>query len=117
MTAIVPTKRGDTLKLLFRAKNRLGIAQPLTDCTARLQLRNQQGNRVFVNASSEPGGGLIIDAEAGTVALDVPFTETEQLAVQTCYADLEMTFSGIDRVSTETFQVKFGRDETRDLPE
>lgn len=117
MTVLVPTKRGDTLKLLFRAKNALGVAQTLPDCTARLQLRNKAGNRVYVNASSEPGEGLTIDANAGTVALDVPFTDTELLAVQTCYADLEMTFSGTDRISTDTFQVKFTRDETRDLPE
>ena len=116
MTIIVPVKRGDTLSLLFTAKNARRVAQPLTGCSARLQLRNKAGNRVYVNASSAPGEGLTIDESAGTVALDVPYTATELLDPETCYGDLELTWDTGERRSSETFQVKFCEDQTRDIP-
>lgn len=116
MTATVGLKRGDSLNLLFSVTDSDGDAYALTDCTARLQLRNKQGNRVYLSATSDPADGLTIDAVAGTIALDVDFADTELLAPGTYYADLEMTFSGTDRKSTDTFQVRIEADITKDVP-
>ncbi len=115
MTATVGLKRGDSLHLLFSVIDDAGDAYALTDCTARLQIRNRSGSRVYLSATSDPADGLTIDAVAGTIALDVDFADTEDLAPVTYYADLEMTFSGTDRKSTDTFQIKIEADITQDI--
>lgn len=116
MTEIVNVKRGDSLNLLFSVVDGDGDAYALTDCTARLQIRNKSGSRVYLSATSDPADGLVIDAVAGTIAFAADFTDTEDLAPGTYYSDLEMTFSGVDRQSTETFQIKIAADITKDIP-
>lgn len=116
MTAIVNLKRGDSLNLLFSVVDGDGDPYDLTDCTARLQIRNKSGSRVYLSATSDPADGLTLDAVAGTIALAVDFADTEDLAPGTYYSDLEMTFSGTDRKSTDTFQVRIEADITQDVP-
>ena len=116
MTATVSLKRGDSLHLLFSVIDDAGDAYALTDCTARLQIRNRSGSRVYLSATSDPADGLTIDAVAGTIALSVAFADTEDLVPATYYADLELTFNGTERRSSETFQVRITQDITQDLP-
>ena len=46
----------------------------------------------------------------------MPYTATELLDPETCYGDLELTWDTGERRSSETFQVKFCEDQTRDIP-
>ncbi len=116
MSGTITTKRGDTLRLLFSIKDSAGAAYDLSDCTARLQLRDKGGENVFVNATSDPADGLTVDTVAGTIALAVAFADTEDLVPGTYYADLELTFNGTERRSSETFQVRITQDVTQDVP-
>lgn len=114
--SVVSVKRGDTLSLLFSIKDSAGAAYDLSDCTARLQIRNKSGSRVYLSATSDPADGLTINAVAGTIALAVAYADTEELVPGTYYADLELTFNGTERRSSETFQVRIAQDITQDVP-
>lgn len=115
--ATVTVKRGDTLALVFHCLDADGDPQPLTECSARLQLRAKVGTGTTVYAEATTDGGeLVIDAPIGTVTLTLPFADTEDLPIQTYESDLELTFPGGERVSSETFQIKILKDITRDQP-
>lgn len=114
MTITFTTKRGDTISLLFSAKDILGGIQTLEDCQARIQLRDRADN-VLVESSSELGDDIIIDAEAGTVAWVVPYEETESLNSATYYADLELTYGTGGRFSSDTIQIRIQKDITKDI--
>ena len=63
MITTTPRKRGDTFTFHFDAQDATGTATPLDDCTARMQLRSQNGSRVYAEATSDPDGGIVIDVE------------------------------------------------------
>lgn len=104
----VSFKRGDSISLLFTAKDEDGIAQPLVDCTARIQIRDRAGN-VYVESTD-----LTIDEVGGTIAWEVPYEDTEDLDPGTYYSDLELTYETGERVSSATFPIKIVADITRD---
>lgn len=105
-------KRGDTISLLFYAKDELGQPQPLVDVEARIQLRDRDGN-VFIESTSNPPDGLTIDEVAGTIAWAVPYADMEDLVPQTYYSDLELTYGSGERHSSDTFPIRFLEDITR----
>ena len=118
MSNVLTVKRGDSFNLLFSSVTAdvPPVAQALPPCTARLQVRNKSGSRVYLSATSDPAAGLTIDLAAGTVLWQQDFTDTEALAPGTYYADLELTFSPTERQSTQTFQIRIEADMTQDLP-
>ena len=118
MSLTITTKRGDSFDLLFTSVNTAvpPVAQPLSPCTARLQVRNKSGSRVYLSATSAPDGGLTLDLAAGTVLWRQVYADTEALAPGLYYADLELTFSPTERQSTQTFQIRVEADMTQDLP-
>lgn len=113
MITTTPRKRGDTFTFHFDAQDATGTATPLDDCTARMQLRSQNGSRVYAEATSDPDGGIVIDVEAGTLDVTIPFSVTATLTPQTYYADLELTFDADHRVSSDTVLVPVIEDITR----
>jgi len=108
----VTVKRGDSLSLLFSAKDELGQVQPLVDVEARIQLRDRDGN-VFIESTSNPPDGLTIDEVAGTIAWAVPYADMEDLVPQTYYSDLELTYGSGERHSSDTFPIRLLEDITR----
>lgn len=110
----VTVKRGDSISLLFSAKDADGVAQPLVDVEARIQLRDRGGN-VFIESTSNPLDGLTIDEVAGTIAWEVPYEDTEVLDPGTYYSDLELTYGTGERVSSDTFPLRIVEDITRDV--
>ncbi len=113
MITLTP-KRGDTISLLFSAKDTLGEIQTLEDCQARIQLRDRADN-VLIESSSELGDDITIDTEAGTIAWVVPYEETESLSSATYYTDVELTYGSGERFSSDTIQIRIQKDITKDI--
>lgn len=109
MAATFTLKRGDTWAQAFAWKQGLetGLPVDLTDCTARLQLRDKT-DALILDVSEY----LTIDGPAGTVTLSVPASATEAFPVAKLQFDIELTWPNGTVQSTETMFLKVIEDVT-----
>ncbi len=115
MAAVIRSKRGDTLTLLFqwRASADAG-ADPvdLTDCTARFQARTKAGALVLTATSAD--GEITIDGPAGDVSVRVEADVMQDVPKGSYRCDLEVTFPPDDTVrSTDTITLVIAEDQTK----
>lgn len=102
-------KRGDTWRQVFtwRQGSETGPVVDLAGCSARLHLRGR--NRALVLDCTPY---LTLDAVGGSVTVEAPHEATESLPVGTLSFDVELTFPGGTRQSTETMNLIVDEDET-----
>lgn len=106
-------KRGDTWKLVFAYKDTNGDPIDLTDCSARLQVRDKRTKAVLLEGTIATGE-VVITAVTGTVDVTFLPAVTELVPIGTHETDLEMTYSDGTVESTETMLIKVIEDITRD---
>ena len=111
MAQTFPTKRGDTVSLLFRFKEPSGEVSPLDGVSFRMHVKNASGETV-AQLSSQVGGGLEVDLAAGTVTASIPASITDDFLLQKHYTDLELTYPSGDVHSSETVILKIEEDFT-----
>lgn len=102
-------KRGDTWSQTFswRQGSETGDPVDLTDCTARMQLRDKT-DALILDCTPY----LTVDGLTGTVEIVVPADETEVFPVAKLSFDIEMTFPDGTVQSTETMALKVLEDVT-----
>jgi hypothetical protein len=106
-------KRGDTWKLSFAYKDDIGTPIYLTDCSARLQVRDKRTKSVLLEGTMATGE-VVITAVTGAVDITFLPAVTELVTLGTHETDLEMTYSDGTVESTETMNIKVIEDITRD---
>jgi hypothetical protein len=106
----IKVKRGDTWIQNFKWAID-GEVLPLTNTTARLELRQKNVPTPFLSLSQ--GAGLTINGAAGEIDLRVEASVMNTLAPGNYYSDLEVTFLDGTVRSTDTFVVEIVEDITR----
>ena len=110
--ALPAVKRGDTWNFVFAWKNN-NIPTNLTDCEARMQIREKRTGELMGEVSTA-SLSIIIEGIAGKVNVSFPASITETIPPGTYETDLELTFPVTGQVqSSGTMQVIVDADITR----
>lgn len=98
-------KRGDSISLAFNCLNLKSQPQPITGCTALLELVPTDGSEPGTDEqmiyTTDPDGGLEVLASEGKVLWNVPYQTTEQLPGHAYRFDLKLFYPTGERASTE----------------
>lgn len=109
---IPPVKRGDTWNFKFTWQDQ-NTPINLTDCTARMQIRDKTTLLMAAEATTA-NGQILIDGPTGGVTVTFTATETTSIAPGRYVSDLELTFTGTGIVqSSDTMHIIVIEDITR----
>lgn len=93
-----PVKRGDTWTFSFSWRNQ-GTPIDLTDCTARMQVRDKRTNTLFAESLSSDNS-ITINGVEGNVSVEFTPNKTSEVPPGTYYSDLEITYPVSGRVQS-----------------
>ena len=97
-----PFKRGDTWRIIFAWKNN-GVAIDLTDCTAKMQIRNKRLGTLLAEITDQDG--IVITGNTGEVEAAFPATVTADIDVGTHETSLQITFPNGDVQSSDAIDI------------
>ena len=110
--ALPAVKRGDTWNFVFSWKNN-NIPTNLTDCQARMQIREKRTGELMGEVSTA-NLSIIIEGIVGKVNVSFPSSITALIPPGTYETDLEITFPVTGQVqSSGTLQIVVDEDITR----
>lgn len=110
VVSLPPVKRGDTWSFMFTWT---GSGEPinLTECSARMQIRDRRSKQLMVDISSE--NNITIQGLLGQTLVSVPSSITKTVFPGTYISDVELTFTNSEFVmSSQTFQLIVEEDVT-----
>lgn len=67
-------RRNSTVIRTFYLKDKDGVAIQIPSDTAQMQVRKGPGTDVILSLTTDPDGGLVIDAVAGSVKVTMPYS-------------------------------------------
>ena len=107
-----PVKRGDTWAFSFIWKEQ-NTPINLTNCTARMQIRNKSTLAMAAEATTE-NNYIVINGATGEVKITYPASVTNNINPGTYVSDLELTFTDTNVVkSSNTISIEVIEDITR----
>lgn len=106
MRVNLAVKRGDSLSIAFNCLTLRSQPQPITGCTARLELTPTDGSEPGTDDqmiyTTDPDGGLVVLASEGKVLWEIPYQVIDQLPGNAYQFDLKLIYPNDERASTET---------------
>jgi hypothetical protein len=108
----ISVKRGDTLRINFIWTEEISETPlNLTNCTARLHLKNARTKELLIDANTE-NGLLTVEGLTGLIQLNVTAEEMEDVPIGRHIFDLELTFTDGSVLSSETRTIEIIQDIT-----
>ena len=106
-----PVKRGDTWSFSFIWRDQ-NTPINLTNCTARMQIRDKKTRALAVEATSD-NNYIVINGPAGEVLVTYPATDTDAVVPGHYLSDVELIFDDGTVKSSDTICIEVIEDITR----
>ena len=84
--------QGSDFEVQLQLLDALDEPLDLTGCSAAMDLRKSFRGASFLSLTSDEGGGLTIDAESGTITIDITHEQSSALGYGVYLYDLELIF-------------------------
>lgn len=110
--SLPPVKQGDTWDFSFAWKNQTTPIN-LSNCTAKMQIRDKRTNIMVAEASTD-NNRILIDGPTGTVSVTYPALVTSNVVAGAYESDLQITFTDTGTVqSSNTINITVIKDITK----
>lgn len=97
-------KKGDTCRLLFVWEDTVsGEPYDFTDCTLKQDIQNRRTNEVIIALTGDPGGGLSLGDDPGTIVLEIDAEVMALVPEGTYKTDQQITWQDGVVESSPTF--------------